>query len=53
MVKEAGFTMPSASGVGTKRIREAGLGAEVWASNEKEWEDLTGGIATIWVGVKL
>ncbi|CAO1625428.1 unnamed protein product [Parajaminaea phylloscopi] len=53
MVKEAGFTMPSAGGVGSDRIRDAGLGAETWAGNEKEWEDLTGGIATIWVGVKL
>lgn len=53
MVKEAGFTMPGVGTAGADRIRDAGLGAETWANNSQEWEDLTGGIASIWVGVKL
>lgn len=50
MIREAGFLTP---GGGSGIIQDAGLGQEHWAKEGKEWEDLSGGIASIWVGVKL
>lgn len=53
MIREAGFCTPGV-GQGSQIIEEAGLGQEYWAkAGGKEWEDLSGGIASIWVGVKL
>ncbi|PWN24822.1 UbiE/COQ5 methyltransferase [Jaminaea rosea] len=53
MIREAGFCTPGV-GQGSQIIEEAGLGQEYWAkAGGKDWEDLSGGIASIWVGVKL
>ena len=52
MMKQAGFTLPGSES-GRRRLGEEGLEGEDWASQDGEWEDLTGGIATIWTGVKL
>lgn len=53
MMKRAGFVLPG-SEAGLKRLVAEGLDGEEWAgADQGEWEDLTGGIASIWIGVKL
>lgn len=52
MMKQAGFTLPGTE-TGNRRLAESGLAGEDWYAQQGEWEDLTGGIASIWTGVKL
>lgn len=52
MMKQAGFVLPG-SEVGNAKLIQSGLGGEEWVRQQGEWEDLTGGIASIWTGVKL
>lgn len=53
MMKKVGFVLPGSED-GERRLRQEGLDGEEWGGSGKgEWEDLTGGIATIWIGCKL
>ncbi|CAO1622215.1 unnamed protein product [Sympodiomycopsis kandeliae] len=52
MMKNAGFTLPGTE-AGRAVLAKNGLNGEDWYAQQGEWEDLTGGIATIWTGVKL
>lgn len=54
MMKQAGFTLPGTE-AGNSRLLQSGLAGEDWVQQQQhgEWEDLTGGIASIWTGVKL